>query len=72
MEKMTMKEREELKLFNKNNTWIYRTLKDKGNCYVNKLVDLKLLEETTGLKLKIRVADCEGYIIEVIKNDIKS
>ena len=52
-----------------NKNWIKDTLKRYGNCYVSELIDLKEIEEATGLKLKIRVADCGGYIIEVIKND---
>ena len=62
---MTMLEKE---LYHNNNEWIYKTLKENGNCYVNKMIDLKEIEKATGLKLKIRVADCGGYIIEVIKN----
>ena len=63
---MTMLEKE---FYHNNNEWIYKTLKDYGNCYVSKLIDLKEIEEATGLKLKIRIADCGGYVIEVIKND---
>lgn len=51
------------------NQWIYKTLKRNGNCYVNKMIDLKEIEAETNLKLKIKTADCGGYVIEVIKND---
>lgn len=56
-------------LSRKDKRWIYRILKDYGNCYVSELIDLKEIEEATGLKLKIRIADCGGYVIEVLKND---
>ena len=56
-------------LSRKEKKWIYKILKENGNCYVSELVDLKELEEATGLKLKIRLADCGGYVIEVIKNE---
>lgn len=61
---MTILEKE---YYHNNTEWIYRTLKDNGNCYVNEIPNLKEIEETTGLKLRIKPAYCGGYIIEVIK-----
>lgn len=61
---MTMLEKE---FYHNNNEWIYKTLKENGNCYVSEIPNLKEIAKATGLKLKIRVADCGGYIIEVIK-----